>query len=410
MADCLGKKAIDAAVLRDAAGNIAHWALVQTRDLDDNCEHYTYAKAKNPTVQGGIGGQQLYIDKITYTGTSTQNGPYSVVFIRDGQGDTPRKDVSIDARYGFKMVTADLLRKITVNLNNQVIRSYELKYKEGAFYKTLLDNISELDDAGKLFYAHSFDYYDDVNAKAGYVPLSEVKPWKIGKDDVKGGIINPIPGFTDRSSALSTEKSFSGGFGLALTVGFIGDAWSKQLTVGGDFEFDHTTNEGLVCMVDINGDDLPDKVFKNGNDNQLWYRPNILGSDSFGSPKPIRGGINQFSSSTALSFSGGLQIVGPAGAFLGYNHASTTTKTGTYFSDFNGDGLMDIASNGQVFFNHLNTDGDPVFEPCSTNTPNPLFLGGTVDKTFLAPDTALQHRQEFGISIAGHYPFLDCAV
>lgn len=382
------KGVVDAAVLKDAAGNIAHWALVQTRDTDNNCENYTYTNIKNPDVQGGIDGQQLYIDKITYTGTGSKDGPYSVVFTRESN----RKDVIIDARLGFKMVTADLLRKITVNLNNQVIRTYELKYKPGAFYKTLLDTISELDDAGKVFYSHTFEYYDDVNAKAGYVPLSNVKPWEIGKDDVKGGIVNPIPGFDDRSSALSTEKSGSGGFGLALTVGFIGDAWSKQLTVGGDFQFDLTTNEGLVCLVDINGDGLPDKVFK--KDNKLYYRANSKGTDSFGPPRPILGDINQFSAGTALSFSGGLQIVGVAGAFLGYNRASTTTKTSTYFSDFNGDGLIDIANNGQVLFNHLNINGDPVFEPKSTLTPNPLFLGGSVDKAFLAPDTALQHRQE----------------
>lgn len=381
------------AVLRDDKGNIAHWSLVQTRDLDNNCEHYTYSKVQDPGVQGGSPEQQLYLDKITYTGTPTQAGPYSVAFTRDRQlGEAKRKDVSIDGRYGYKMVTADLLRKITVKLNNQLIRSYELKYKEGAFYKTLLENISELDDAGKVFYAHSFDYYDDVNASAGYVPLGEEKQWTIGNDEVKGGIVNPIPGFADQNSALSTEKSNSIGFGLAVTVGFIGDGWSKQATVGGSFEFDHTTSEGLVCMVDINGDELPDKVIKRGT--RLFYRANLKDADAFGPLKPVLGRIDQFSASTALSFGVGLQIIPFGPLFLGYNFTSTTTNTGTYFSDFNGDGLIDIAHNGQVLFNHIDAQGNPVFEPSSTLTPNPLFLGATVDKTFLAPDTALQRRQE----------------
>ena len=387
-----GKGVVDAAVLKDAAGNIAHWALVQTRDLDDNFEHYTYAKIEDSGVPGGSMGQQLYIDKITYTGIGSKDGPYSVVFIRDRQlGEPKRKDVIIDARLGFKRVTADLLRKITVNLNNQVIRTYELKYKPGAFYKTLLDNISELDDAGKVFYAHSFDYYDDVNSRAGYLPLGNQKKWDIGNDDVKGGIINPIPGFTDQSSALNTEKSNSIGFGLALTVGFIGDGWCKMLTAGGSFEFDHTSNEGLVYMVDINGDELPDKVIK--RDNRLFYRANLKNANAFGPLKPILG-IDQFSAGTALSFGGGLQIIPTPITFFGYNHTSTTTKTGTYFSDFNGDGLIDIAHDGQVFFNHINAQGNPVFERSSTLTPNPLFQGASVDKAFLAPDTVLQRRQE----------------
>jgi RHS repeat-associated protein len=387
-----GKEVVDAAVLRDATGNIAHWALVQTRDLDDNFEHYTYAKVEDPGVSGGSAGHQLYIDKITYTGTRTEEGPYSVVFIRDRQlGESKRKDVSIDARYGFKMVTADLLRKITVNLHNQIIRTYELKYKEGAFYKTLLDNISELDDAGKVFYTHSFDYYDDVNSQAGYAPLSDLKNWKLDSDTVKGGIINPIPGFRDQSSALSTEKSTSFGVGLALTVGFIGDGWCKMLTAGGSFEFDHTSNEGLVSMVDINGDGLPDKVIKQNK--HLFYRANLKNANAFGPLIPILG-IDAFSSSTALSFGGGLQIIPTPIIFFGYNHTSTTTKTSTYFSDFNGDGLIDIAHDGQVFFNHINAQGNPEFERSNRRTPNPLLLGASVDKTFLAPDTVLQRRQE----------------
>lgn len=384
---------IQAAVLSDEKGNIAHWALVQTRDLDNNCEHYTYTKVQDPGVQNGSPGQQLYLAKINYTGTPTQDGPYNVEFTRDRQlGETKRKDISIDGRHGYKMVTADLLRKVSISLNQQLIRSYELKYKQGAFYKTLLENISELDDAGKVFYTHSFDYYDDVNASAGYVPLGEQKKWTIGNDEIKAGLINPIGEFADRSSALSTEKSSSFGFGLALTVGFIGDAWSKQATVGGSFEFDHTTSEGLVCMVDINGDELPDKVIK--RDDSLFYRANLKDADAFGPLKPVLGRVDQFSASTALSFGVGLQVIPFGPLFFGYNFTSTTTKTNTYFSDFNGDGLIDIAHNGQVLFNHIDAQGSPVFEPSSTLTPNPLFLGPTVDKTFLAPDTALQRRQE----------------
>ena len=30
----------------------------------------------------------------------------------------------------------------------------------------------------------------------------------------------------------------------------------------------------------------------------------------------------------------------------------TTTKTSVYFSDVNGDGLVDIVSSGKVYFNH----------------------------------------------------------
>lgn len=390
------KGVVDMAVLRDRNNHISSWALVQTRDLDENSVQYFYTTVLDGGISGSDikNGQQLYIDRINYTGTNSVPGPYTVKFFRDR--DLPnfvkRKDVMIDGRLGYKMVSADLLKKITIRLNDQIIRSYELKYKEGAFYKTLLDSISELDDQGDLFYAHGFSYYDDVNSSSGFIPLGEEKEWKVGKDDIKGGLLNPIQGFADQTSALSTEKSTSGGFGLALTVGFTGDAWSKQFTVGGSFEFEHTSNEGAVCMIDVNGDELPDKVFKRND--SLYYRANIKNFSSFGPPRPILGEVNQFSTGSALNFGGGLQIVLFGGIFLGYDHSSTTSKTSTYFSDFNGDGLMDIASNGKVFFNHLNGNGDPVFEQNSTRTPVPLILGNGLDKSFLAPDTALQHRQE----------------
>src|SRR5205085_11582355 len=83
----------------------------------------------------------------------------------------------------------------------------------------------------------------------------------------------------------------------------------------------------------------------------------------------------------------------PYSGFLGYNHTTTTTTTKVYFSDFNGDGLMDIASGGQVFFNHLNAQGDPEFTLSSAPTPSPIFTG-PVDKSFMQPDTALQPRHE----------------
>ncbi len=389
-----GKNVVDSAVLKDGRGNISYWALVQTKDPDDNCEHYLYDIVKDPGVTGNniTNGQQLYIGKIFYTGTSAQDGPYSIVFTRDRQlGEPRRKDVMIDCRMGFKMVTADLLRTITINLNGQVIRSYELKYQQGAFYKTLLNSISELDDAGNIFYTHSLDYYDDVNSPAGFVPLGEVKKWSVPNDNISGGIVNPIPGFTGQNSALSTEKTNSIGGGLALTIGLMEDVWSKEGTVGGSFEFDHSSNEGLVSMIDINGDGLPDKVMK--KDNKLFYRANLGVAAMFGDLKPITG-VNDFSAGVALTFSGGIQIMPGGMSFFGYNHASTTSRTNVFFSDFNGDGLMDIASNGQVFFNHINANGDPEFDIASTRTPNPLFLGGPVDKSFFAPDTALQRKQE----------------
>src|SRR5206468_1459208 len=124
--------------------------------------------------------------KITYTGHNGVDGRYTVLFKRDRDldGHISRKDVSIAANNGFKQVTADLLKRIDVQLDGTNIRHYELTYKEGAFYKTLLQNIRQFDAAGNFFNQHSFDYYNDVSQGSTLIPLASSQSWMIGSDNV----------------------------------------------------------------------------------------------------------------------------------------------------------------------------------------------------------------------------------
>lgn len=381
------------AVLKDDFGNIAYWALAETRDPNDNYVRYEYETITDVGVIGGtVPGRQLYLTKIFYTGHGTTDGAYQVQFIRDRHLNEPRrKDVSIDARLGFKQVSTDLLRKVTIQLNSTHIRSYEFKYIEGAFFKTLLKSISELDDANTIFYTHSFDYYDDVQSKQGYQPAGTTANWRIGYDTLDDVIQNPILHFTGESSAINTSTASSMGGGLALTIGTIaGDTWSKTMSAGGNVNYGEDNEEGLVNMIDINGDGLPDKVFKKNG--RLMYRANLGGGlNSFGDRRPITG-INDFSTSNSKNMGWGSQAI-PFLGFLGFNTTRTTTTSKVYFSDFNGDGLMDIADGGRVLFNHLDAQGNPTFDPNSALTPSPI-IAGSIDKSLLSRDTALQSQQE----------------
>jgi RHS repeat-associated protein len=389
-----GDTVVNTAVLRDAHNNIAYWALVETRDPNDNYVHYVYETVADPGIAGGTEpGKQLYLSQVFYTGWGETEGAYKVEFIRDRQLQEPkRKDVIIDARLGFKMVSADLLRKVKISFNNTLIRSYEYKYREGAFYKTLLDSISELDDAGVVFYKHGFDYYDDVNKQGAFRPGTDAVPWQVGNDNIEGTLDNPAVDFSGEASVLSTAQADSRGMGLAVTIGTIfGGTWSKKSSVGGSFGYEEDNELVLAYMVDINGDGLPDKVFvKQGIG--IFYRRNLGGATrSFGEPRTITG-IQQIGTTDSKSFSGGAQAI-PYVGFFGYNHTSTKATTKVYFSDFNGDGLMDMAYAGKVLFNHLNANGDPDFVANSGLTPSPIFTG-SIDKSFLAIDTALQSKQE----------------
>lgn len=389
----LGSGVDSRSVLRDDNNNIAYWGLVETRDLNENYISYKYRTVIDTGVIGGIvGGRQLYVTEIRYTGHRDNVGAYLIEFKRDrDSGEVRRKDIDINARFGFKMVTADLLRHINIYFTNDLIRSYECKYREGVFHKTLLTSISEIDKAGNVFYTHEFDYFDDVKSQSGFAPLNNARQdWSPASDTIIGDISNPTAIFTNASSVLSASKSRSSSNNMAKTQGVWDGSISKSNTVGSSVGSGSASTEGIVALLDINGDGLPDKVFKKNG--QLYYRPNLGDSaHQFGDIHPIAG-IDNFSSTISNTISSGTE--NNYTFFLGRETSSTINNTSEYFSDFNGDGLVDIASGGLVYFNRLDNKKEPVFLVGSTGTPSPINLGSTIEPSFLAPDTARQSLQE----------------
>ena len=88
--------------------------------------------------------KQLYIDYITYTGENGNDGLYKISFNLEDKQEYKRPDAIINGRYGFKQVTADLLKNIDVEFNNNFVRRYYFGYEEGRYYKTLLKCFGEL--------------------------------------------------------------------------------------------------------------------------------------------------------------------------------------------------------------------------------------------------------------------------
>lgn len=372
------------AVLKDGSGNIAQWNLVETRDANDNFVQYEYTLVEDVGLPNGtVMGYQTYLTKITYTGHGNVAGEYTVDLIRDRDLNEPRrKDVSINARLGFKQVSADLLRKVVVRFQNQLIRSYDLDYKEGAFYKTLLGAITERDKNGVVFYKHDFDYYDEVRQNGTYKPFKPIINWNTMYDNVKGDSWNPIQlfnrDFSGNASALGGSKSGNFNLGIALTFGLAdGNYLAKSSTIGGNFGYSEANNEGLLALVDIDGDRLPDKVFKHPN-GELVYRRNLsspsngFGMMAFDQQYHKLVGIQQFSISKTNTVTIGAEVhVGPV--FAGYSYANSHTTTETYLTDFNADGLMDVVVKGVVHFNKgIGADQNIYFETTSQNTPNPI--------------------------------------
>jgi RHS repeat-associated protein len=384
------------AVLTDEAGNIAHWALVEVRDLNNNFMRYTYDKVADPGVQGGnVPGYQLYVDKITYTGHGSSEGSYAVSFIRDRDlGEAKRKDISINARYGFKQVTADLLRKIEVHYAGKPVRSYELQYRQGAFYKTLLQSVAEFDAAGKRFTTHTFDYYDDLKAGSSLSPFEkESVAWDAGSDRVEGVFSARDEKFAGKASALGGTRSNNASVGVGVGVGFDAKVWSKSNSITGNVGFDNANSKGIVTFLDINGDGLPDKIFVD-TDGNIWFRPNESGASGnykLGEPRRafVTGGVKNFYKEKSTTVSGGLQAQfgDKIGGFVAGGYSKTKSTTSVYFSDVNGDQLPDLVSDGKVYFNHLDKKtGHVEFKASSEATPSPIGRSASVAGNLVQTD------------------------
>lgn len=355
------------------AGNVFVWALREIRDTHGNTVLFAYERVQGTGLPLGTeAGHELYLQSARYTGREGDAGPYAVTFLRDAAGDAPRGDTVIDALGGFKRVTAQLLRRIVVAFEDRVVRSYDFAYAPGTFGKTLLRTITQRGADGAAFHTHAFGYYDEVSDPAGgYDGFGEKRTWDTGAD----GLGEHLPLYFSAgaiSSGVSDAGGFStyGGFNLWLpqklgSVGFsVGGHWSDTA--------------GLLELVDVDGDNLPDKLFRDGG--RLWYRHNPVrpdtgqGAVAFGARTeiPTLGGIS--SEFTSSFFFGPEAHFGLSGL---ESNAWTWADQSAYLADANGDGLIDLvdANAGLVSFNHRDAGAPPRFDTDSSDTPVPVNLG-----------------------------------
>ncbi|MFC4122900.1 SpvB/TcaC N-terminal domain-containing protein [Nonomuraea zeae] len=380
------------AVLADDEGNVFTWALREVRDSHGNTVRYRYTLQEDTGVAGGgVAGRNIYPEKITYTGRGETDGPYSVTFTRDRQLSEPRRtDVTIDARGGFKRVLADLLRKVEVKFGDQLVRRYELGYKEGAFHKTLLTSIVQYDARGERFAGHEFGYFDDIRDAAGAYDAFARVPWSSPADGLGNSVVNGVrPGAGDASALGGNLSRDTGGH---LYVG-VGTRRSKSGSIGVKAGYSSGTDEGLLALVDVDGDTLPDKVFKTGGG--IAYRKNLAGPggrQGFAEQAvPLRGLPGVLGESSSTRTAGIEGYLGGVAAQLDYIDAFTTTSR--YFSDVNADGITDLVDGGNVRFGRVGADGVPVYGSAA-ETPVPIGTSTVDPDGILADYQADRERRE----------------
>ncbi len=383
-----GEGAVIKGTITDIAGNtrevISEWKLKKVVETHGDWIEYEYTTANEP-VRGGLVAKAIYLSKVS-AGNVESSEPHTVVTLT---GDKTKRQKANNARYGYLTSSNRLLEKVSINFMGEELRSYTFSYVDGAFHKDLLEGVRQFDDQGQEFAFQKFDYYDDVQSASGYVPFkSQSETWNTHNDGLDAGFINPLQGmdmFSDKPTALGGTTSSSVGGSFYAGVGIYDGSSSTSGTIGGSFNYSNDKSKGLSTFVDLNGDGLPDKVYRDGN--SVYYRPQLRNSDtgevSYGEPIRVNG-ISGFSSSSSNTYSGGADVKagwGAAVATIGTDASKTTTKTTVYFSDINGDGLIDLVSNGKVYFNHIDFDAQgnavPTFTLSSADTPSPIIYDPT---------------------------------
>ena len=259
---------------------------------------------------------------------------------------------------------------------------YDLGYTTGPFGKSLLSTVSQVgSDADDVRDTHVHVLRPRVHRTRQLQRVRRHRAdWNTGNDLPDRLLLDSNASI----GALGSSESNSGE-GHAY-IGFNPDVPLKVGSFGGSLQIGGGATEAIAEWLDINGDGLADKVYRDSDgvggdtndvnrDGPIRYRLNRggpNGSVTFGDERTVTG-------ITRLSTEGNFGLEGAFEAFPGvsieFGVGAEVSWGDAYFSDANADGLPDYVSGGQVWFNHLDNNGNPTFEQGSGHTPVPIQDG-----------------------------------
>ena len=389
--------------LRDKSGNIARWCLTESEDAYGNIVRYLYDTVQDAGAEGGtVKGCQIYPAEIEYTlhrgvdGVMDDTGCHRVVFWREDNGQGRKHSHSFqyqdpnslehfysripavtDCRNGFKEVTASLLGFVRVTTRDTVNSAYYfgIRMDRSTNYKPVLANVSRFfsnipdyfTTKGVIYrgYHGSFSFldfsYEPLPASVfGEVTdignvwesaMGQGHPYSRDVDNI--GFVSSATEILGRAlttTALSMSKGFNWNVGVGANVGLGTNVFWTELSGGGNLSHGRSMDRGVLTLADIDGDGLPDKLFKDIT-GSIWYRRHIrLGDGTFYFGAATRlDGVADFQKSTGSSDDMGLQL--SLGVKASGSKTEGKTYVTTYLSDVNGDGVPDLVTDNGVYFN-----------------------------------------------------------
>ena len=409
------------AIVTDEHGNAVRWLLSAQRDVGVNQISYHYTTIQYQYGADGwvaqdncapsadvLCAKHTYLSSINYTeGADVAPAPdgdaeYEVVFLRDSQvrpSSPVRADPVVNAMGGFVDLTIDRLARVevrhgaytvlpdldadgneqrTARTYDELAVGYDFDYATGPFGKSLLSAVSQVGHDQTTSATHTFSYHDRVSTEAGgYDGFATEKEWDTGEDLPDRLLLDSNAAIGALGSSESNSGEGHAYVGFNPVVGYKVGSFGGSLQIGGG------ATEAIAEWLDINGDGLSDKVYRDsdgtdGDTNDvnrngpIRYRLNQGGpggSVNFGEEKTVTG-ISKLSTEGNFMIEGAFQAF--PGATVAFGVGTAVSWGDAYFSDVNADGLPDYVSGGQVWFNHLDTAGTPTFEQGSGNTPVPI--------------------------------------
>lgn len=174
-------------------------------------------------------------------------------------------------------------------------------------------------------------------------------------------------------SLLGTSRTQETGASMYVGIGLAGSTDDKSNTVGVKGGINFSKSEGNSTLVDVTGDGIDDIVYRDGgglkycagerqSDDSIVYLDSHCGTIE---------GISEFSLSSASTISIGVEFYPGFTSFAGIGLNSSNSNTYVYFTDRDGDGLIDLVAYGQVFYGQGEDSRRRVvgFAPRSALTP-----------------------------------------
>ncbi|MDR1345424.1 MAG: hypothetical protein LBK03_01800 [Bacteroidales bacterium] len=359
------------ATLRDHNENIAKWGLTEIRDLNGNYIRFTHEIAARNI------GKAMYIKEIAYTGHDRSPASYKIEFERIRRDAAGCKDITFHGRYGFMEVTNDLLYKIKVKHNDALIKEYKLSYHNNG-KKTLLTAINESSynerypssGTGEVHtVSHTFEYYPET--------ISFGNETTINTGNDADALIGDYADSALHSSYSSAETDETGK--LESKVKRPGSILEKGTDATSTTASTSTSDEEVLMLTDIDGDNLPDKVFRNRQNDKVYYRKlHFENGELFFAPQPtpvmVEDNVNSSSNPNHIPYYNLARITNGSGypttvsgAVSSYSKNKITSlafsaSSGDHFlvqylKDVDGDKIPDLVKDGQVFYNRVDETG-----------------------------------------------------